>query len=141
MVTKIWVVLAVLSLVLSAASSSSLAEFPVVHFFNNIKKGNVSLDCRDGGSAKLEPLQRFSFEAKEKDKEYAYICSCQYYGDLMDVFAEKRYELEVKGFSPKRDAEHENIYWMFTFDGVLLSYDQVHYHIKVLWRVSAEKLY
>ncbi|CAH9071955.1 unnamed protein product [Cuscuta europaea] len=135
MVTKIWVVLAVLSLALSAASSSSLAEFPIVQFFNNIKEGNVSLDCRDGGSAKLEPLQRFSFEAKEKDKDYAYICYCEYYGDIL---AEKRYELEVKGYSPERDTDHENIYWMFTLDEILLSYDQVHYHIKVLWRVSAE---
>ncbi|CAH9091694.1 unnamed protein product [Cuscuta epithymum] len=125
MVTKIWVVLAALSLVLSAANSSSLEKYPVAHFLNRIDNETVSIDCSEGGSTKLEPVQKFSFEAKDKDNDDAYICYCEY--------GERPYSLEVKGYQQARDKGYD-IYWMFVRLGIAASYDNKYYTLVERWK-------
>ncbi|CAH9142207.1 unnamed protein product, partial [Cuscuta epithymum] len=120
---KIWVVLAALSLAISATDLSSAAKFPVVDLVNQYDQNNVSLLCKAFEQTIL-PGQRFSFEAQEKNDPNAYGCTC--YNSNPDI-------LEISAYDLKRDKEYQLIHWKFNSVGAYRSYDNIHWKLDAKW--------
>ncbi|CAH9071961.1 unnamed protein product [Cuscuta europaea] len=120
---KIWVVLAALSLAISAADLSSATKFPVVDLVNQYDQNNVTLLCKAVKQTILQG-QIFSFEAKEINDPDAYGCGC---------YDSQEGKLIIDAYDLKRDKQNQLIHWKFTSVGAYLSYDNIHWKLDAQW--------